>query len=401
MCLVLATALVGCERGSSGATPAKSGESNETSMAPLPVSAYRLNPGLEKWIDPATGYDTTREWKLEGGAWPIAIVMSPSQSPQAIVADREGLFDKALKEYGITPSIEKIELPPRTFHALQRSKWPFVYMPLAVFADYVRSNDNQGGAGGLQYVALAGSTAGGGYTLLTKDPSIKTVADLADKKVAQANANPVPGTLLAAAAKQAGLSVGDGKGQIHLVKSPTGNQLDEYEAGKYDALIALNITKAPLIARGSRPITDFSDVDYTPNYTILAVERSVLEEKPEVVKAFLEAHYKANKIAEKEWDDGLKKELRESWNDYFKTQKGPEAEQRIAPAQEAFDAMLGNMQPEQRIDPAFLADTFKFATERGLWEWNGTVDESKLSALQLYDEVLVGHDEPPQSAASK
>jgi hypothetical protein len=73
----------------------------------------------------------------------------------------------------------------------------------------------------------------------------------------------------------------------------------------------------------------------------------------------------------------------------------------MAPTQQAFDAMLGIVKPQQRIDPAFLADTFKFATASKLWEWNGIVDQSKLSALPLYDEVLADNGEPPQTAASK
>ena len=209
----------GCGTGTLWVDASEGGVSSEASAAALPDSAYYVDPALEKWVDPETGYDTTREWKLDGGAWPIAIVMSPSQ-----VLRRSSPTVTACSIRRSSPSASRLRsrrsLPPRTFHALQRSRWPFVYMPMAVFTDYVRSNDNQGGAGGLQYVALAGSTAGGGYTLLTKDPTIKTVADLAGKKVAQANSNPVPGTLLSAAAKKAGLSVGDGKGQINSFGAP-------------------------------------------------------------------------------------------------------------------------------------------------------------------------------------
>lgn len=367
----------------------------------LPDSAYHVDPDLEKWIDPETGYDTTREWALDGGSWPILMVMSPSQSPQMIVMERDGLLGDALAPHGITPTFERIDLPPRTFHALQRSKWPFVYMPLAVFTDYSRSHKNQGDAGGLQYVALAGSTAGGGYTLLSKDPDVKTVKDLAGKSVAQANQNPVPGTLLASAAEAVGLKIGDGPGDIKLVRTESGNQLDEYEAGKIDAVISLNIVKAPLLQRGSHAVTDFSDVDYTPNYTVLCVERSVLEEKPEVVKAFLEAHYEANKTAEREWDSGFKTELMESWNAYFTGQEGEVAKQRLVRDQAAFDLMLGNMYPEQRIDPKLLGDCWEFATANDLWGWDGAVDVKKLSALQHYDAVLRANGEKPQAAASK
>lgn len=362
----------------------------------LPDSAYHVDADLEPWVDPETGYDTTREWDLEGGAWPIALVMSPSQSPQLLVAERDGLLEKALGPLGIEPSVERIDLPPRTFHALQRSKWPFVYMPLAVFTDYCRTQENQGGAGGLQYVALAGSTAGGGYTLLTKDPAITSVADLAGKTVAQINSNPVPGTLLAAAAAEAGLSLGDAEGQIHLARGVGGEQLNDYEAGKTDAIISLNIVKGQLIAGGSMPVTDFADVKYTPNYTVLCVERSVLNERPEVVDAFLEMHYEADGIAVAEWETGLKALLMESWNGYFETQSAPSAAQRIVPTQDAFDAMLGDMYPEQRIDPEFLGDCFAFLTDNGLWGWDGVVDTARLSALERYDAVLASRGEESQ-----
>ena len=151
---------------------------------PLPSTAYYGKQGLPKWIDKESGYDTTRRWDLKGGKWPVMIVLSPSQSPQALYGFDNGVFQKKLGPLGINPELQKLDGPPRVFHALERSQWPFVYMPIAVFMDYVRSPQNQGGAGGLQYIALAGSTAGGGYTLVSKDPKIKSVADLKGKTVA-------------------------------------------------------------------------------------------------------------------------------------------------------------------------------------------------------------------------
>lgn len=391
-CVLGLSACGGAPSSDAGADDAE----EPAAAAALPDSAYYLDPDLEPWVDPETGYDTTREWELEGGAWPIALVMSPSQSPQLLVAERDGLLERALGPFGIQPVVERIDLPPRTFHALQRSKWPFVYMPLAVFTDYCRTQENQGGAGGLQYVALAGSTAGGGYTLLTKDPSITGVADLAGKTVAQINSNPVPGTLLAAAAAEVGLSLGEAEGQIHLARGVGGEQLNDYEAGKTDAIISLNIVKAQLIAAGSIPVTDFADVKYTPNYTVLCVERSVLEERPEVVDAFLKMHYEAHQTAAAEWDTGLKSLLMGSWNRYFESQAAPSAAQRIVPTQDAFDAMLGDMYPEQRIDPEFMGDCFAFLTDNGLWGWDGRVDTARLSALERYDAVLASHGEDSQ-----
>jgi len=361
-----------------------------------------VDPDLETWIDPETGYDTTREWTLDGETWPVCLIMSPSQSPQLLLGEEgNSVYTDALSPLGVTPQIEKIELPPRTFHALQRSKWPFVYMPYAVFTDYIRTNDNQGGAGGLQYVALAGSTAGGGYTLITKDPAIQSVADLKDKTVAGLESNPARIVLMEAAAKAAGLKLGDAEGDIHFSTGESADDLNDYLAGKYDALIVLSIVRDRFLRTGSRPLTDFTDVGYTPNYTILTVERSVLEERPEVVEAFLEAHYASQVLVDKEPPDKLRARLMESWNAYFRSQDTTVAPQRIAPDQATFDRMLGNMYPEERIDPNLLGDCLKYLDENDAWEWGGSVDSSRFLALDLYDAVLNEQGEEPQSAASK
>lgn len=404
LCAALAAAAM-VPAGCTGAeTPAKTPaeESSVTAQGnPLPDSAYYVDPALEEWIDPDTGYDTTRDWALEDEEWPVALIMSPSQSPQLLAGEAEGLFTKALEPLGIKPVIEKIELPPRTFHALQRSKWAFAYMPYAVFTDYCRTNDNQGGAGGLQYVALAGSTAGGGYTLITRDPEIQTVEDLAGKTVAGLENNPARIVLMEAAAKQAGLKLGDGEGDIRYSTGGSAEDMNAYLDGEFDALVVLSITKDRFLRMGSRAITDFTDVGYTPSYTILTVERSVLDERPEVVDAFLEAHYQGNVLAEQMTPLERNTMLMESWNGYFMSEETTVAAQRIMPNLESFELMLGNMKPEQRIDPDLLGDCFAYLDENDAWGWDGAVDWQRLLALDRYDAVLKSNGEEPQAAASR
>lgn len=387
-CAAALMALSGCGAGGSAA--------KRESVAALPDSAYYADSGLGEWIDPDTGYDTTREWTIDGDTWPVALIMSPSQSPQLLLGDSEGLYQDALRPYGITPVMEKIEIPARTFHALQRSKWAFVYMPYAVFTDYCRTNDNQGGAGGLQYVALAGSTQGGGYTLITQDPAIQSVADLAGKKVAGLESNPARIVLMRAAAEQAGLKLGQGEGEIGFSTGASADDVNDYLAGKCDALIVLSIVKDRFLRTGSRVVSDFTDVGYTPNYTILCVDRSVLDERPDVVDAFLEAHYQANLLAERMPADGLRQVLMDSWNGYFESQETTAAAQRIVPDLAAFETLLGNMGPEQRIDPALLDDCFAYLDDNEAWGWNGQVDRTRLLALERYNKILESHGEKSQ-----
>ena len=388
LCCLLALALPGCgsKAASRGTTDVATASANK---APLPASAYSTKSGLSKWIDPDSGYDTTRTWKLDGGTWPIMMVLSPSQSPQALWGMESGDFQKKLAAVGVTPELQRLDGPPRVFHALERAQWPIVYMPLAVFMDYVRSPQNQGGAGGLQYVLLAGSTAGGGYTLISKDPSIKTVADLKGKKVAFLNTNPVPGTLLTRAVENDGLKVGEGANDVHVFFGEAGKQMNAYMADKYDALVTLNIYKAALLKQGSHPVTDFADVGYTANYTVLVVERSVYEKRPDVVKALLEAHYQANAEADAAWKDGTAVDkLLASWNGFFENQNTKWSSQRPVPSATAYKAMLGNMQPELRLDRKLIEKCFKFNSVHGTWGWPGTVDPTKVVDYEPFNAVL-------------
>ncbi len=401
MCAALLSAVV-----ITGCTSATSDEGSDSSAGrdanALPDSAYELDPTLPTYVDPDTGYDTTRDWTLEDETWPVCLIMSPSQSPQLLLGEeKSGLYTKELAKVGVKPAIEKIEIPARTFHALQRSKWAFVYMPYAVFTDYCRTNDNQGGAGGLQYVALAGSTAGAGYTLITKDPEIQSVADLAGRTVAGLENNPARIVLMRAAAEQEGLKLGDGEGDIRFSTGASADDLNGYLDGKYDAVVVLSIVKDRFLRTGSHVVSDFTDVGYTPNYTILTVERSVLEERPDVVDAFLEAHYQGNKLAEQMPVAELDQVLMDSWNGYFRSQETTVAAQRIMPDLATFELMLGGMRPEQRIDAKLLGDCFAYLDETDGWQWGGSVDSSRLLALDRYDKVLKAHDEQPQAAATK
>jgi hypothetical protein len=319
----------------------------------------------------------------------VLLALSPSQAPQLLYGMENGDFAARLKPFGITPKVEKLDGPPRVFHALERSKWPFAYVPLAVFEDYVRSPKNQGDAGGLQYDAIAGSTAGGGYTLIAKDPAIKSLADLKGKTVAFQNTNPVPGTLLTRAAEKSGLTVGEGGGGIRIAFGPAGEQMNKYMRGEYDAMVTLNIYKAALLKQGSHAVTDFADTFDKPNYTILVVERSVLEKRPEVVRAFLEAHYEADVVAQPAWRSGDALDvLFDSWNGFFAGQNTKWSTQRPVKDKAAYKVMLGNMRPEIRLERDLVDGCFKFNTVQGTWGWPGTVDPSKVVDYRPFNEVL-------------
>lgn len=385
--------LTGCSKpeAAKSAEPSSAGGEGRSAAStdqPLPKDAYYLDSKLEKWIDPDTKYDTTRKWTLDGKDYPVLIIMSPAQSPQFLVGMRDGIFQKKLDPLGIKLSMDRIDGPPRTFHALERSKWPFVYAPLAVYMDYVRSTDNQGGAGGLQYVLLTGSTAGGGYTLMTKDPEINSIKDLRGKTVALINYNPVPGTFLTNAVEKAGMKVGDGKDKVKLVNGPDSDQMNKFTKGEYDAIVSLNIYVPQLMQMGAHKVTDFAkDTTYIPNYNVLMVERSVLEERPEVVKAFLEAHAEAQPIAAKQWDTKTVPLLYENWNDFFASEKTPYAKDRFAKDIASFKLMLGDMRAEDRLDEQLVRDCFGYIERNGTWGWKGTVDTDKIYDPSLYKEV--------------
>lgn len=398
--LVAALLVTGCTNGGGGAqtgTPPTTAASMtptpalQATTAPLPDSAYYVQPGLPSWVDTQTAFDTAKDWNLSGGTWPVAVFMNPAQAPQLLAGMKAGVFQSKLSPFGITPVVQPIDGPPRAFHALERSKWPFIYVTLTVFLNYSRTEHNEGGAGGLQYVALAASAAGGSQTLLARDSKIKTVADLKGKTIGVPMGSPVVGVLIEDAAAKAGLKVGSGPNDIHIDMRYKSNSdvLNGYAAGEYDAVVSMSVTKVQLINMGSHRVAGFPD---TPTVMVLAVERTVLEQKPDVVKAFLEAHYASEKLVVPAWNTTGIAMLLQNWNDYFKTQFAePQAPQRLVPTVAAYRTLLANVHPADLLSRDFLTMCFQFMSEYQLWEWPGVADTSKLVNYDLYNAVLKGH----------
>ena len=193
------------------------------------------------------------------------------------------------------------------------------------------------------------------------------------------------------------MAIGERPDDVHVSFGPAGKQMNEYEAGRYGAMVTLNIYKAALFKTGSHAVTDFADVGYKANYTILAVERSVLEKRPEVVRAFLEAHYAADTLVQPAWANGSAVGvLFRSWNSFFKGQNTHWSTQQPVPTQAAYEAMLGNMQPEIRLDRNLVTDNFNFNTVHRTWGWPGAVDVSRVVDYEPFDAVLKANGQPVQ-----
>lgn len=78
-------------------------------MPLLPDKAYYRNENLKPWIDPETGYDTAKKWSIDERTWPVMLVMSPSQAPQLIMGMKYGIFQDAMKPFGITLELSKLD----------------------------------------------------------------------------------------------------------------------------------------------------------------------------------------------------------------------------------------------------------------------------------------------------
>ena len=203
--------------------------------------------------------------------------------------------------------------------------------------------------------------------------------------------SPVVGVLIEEAAAKVGLKVGSGPGDIHIDMRYKSNSdvLNGYAAGEYDAVVSMSVTKVQLINMGSHRVAGFPD---TPTVMVLAVERTVLEQRPDVVKAFLEAHYASEKLVVPAWNTAGIAMLLQNWNDYFKTQFAePQAPQRLVPTVAAYRTMLANVHPEDLLSRDFLTKCFQFMGAYHLWDWPGVVDTSKLVNYDLYNAVLAEH----------
>ncbi len=136
------------------------------------------------------------------------------------------------------------------------------------------------------------------FTILVKDPAIKTVADLKGKKVAGPKGT-ILHQLLVAALKRDGLTIGD----VEFLGMGLPEGVAAMLNGSVDACLAAGPAVLRSAEQGARILTNGEGlVDAT---TVIAVRGALLREEPETVRRFLEVDSKSRAFMEKEREKAM------------------------------------------------------------------------------------------------
>lgn len=157
---------------------------------------------------------------------------------------------------------------------------------------------------------IAGTNIGGTVIVARSDKGINSLADLKGKTIAvPALAGFQDVVLRSVLLKQAGLeaSANADPNKIRIITSSTADQLTKLKEGSADAVITFEPWGTRILRDTSIPskvLVDWRQVWRDGHYpsSVLIVKKSLLEQRPDVVKRFLIAHVQADLFAETNGD---------------------------------------------------------------------------------------------------
>lgn len=220
---------------------------------------------------------------------------SGQSSPQALIDQEKNIFNEQLKALGKTVKLDGTRSLDNVWPKMDQAEWDFVYVPTGNFGTYVTKTSKFGGSD--KYVLLGGSLGVNGTNVIVVKPEIKSLKDLAGKKVGIANLRYWDEWQLNKVLSTVGLATTSMGGNVEVVWDDiVGKQLDNWANGQYDAIIIYSNDNIPLALEklsGSKVLQDMNDDGLfgktTPKYW-LAAKKELVNNNPELVKAFLKAH---------------------------------------------------------------------------------------------------------------
>lgn len=229
-----------------------------------------------------------------GNTITIGFISGGQSSPQALINQDTDIFNEQFKETGKTVKLEATRSLDNVWPKMDKDEWDFVYIPSGNFGTYVTKTSRFGGSE--KYVLLAGSINLNGNVLITK-PEIKSIKDLAGKKVGIANLRYWDEYQLNKLLSTEGLATKSMGGNVEVVWDDiVPKQLENWSQGQYDAIViysAENIPEALDRLKGSKILTDVNKEGLfgknAPKYW-LAAKKELVKNEPELVKKVLKAH---------------------------------------------------------------------------------------------------------------
>jgi len=290
---------------------------------------------------------------------------------QALVGLARGDFQDALGDEVELKTVT-FNAGPSVIEAIFARELDLSYIgPNPAVNGYVRSN-------GEALRIIAGATSGGASLIVRPEAGIRSAADLAGKKIATPQLGNTQDVALRAYLAEHGLDTVENGGDVQIVPTANPQILDLFRLGSIDAAWAPEPWTSRLIIEGNGELF-LDERDLWPNgdftTAMVIVSTSFLEQHPDLVRAWLEAHVDAT-----QWIEDNPEEARDLINEEI----GKITSQPL-PA-----AVLDSAWSRMRItyDPlsASLVQSAQSAYEAGFLEEEP--DLSGIYALGLLNEVL-------------
>jgi len=290
---------------------------------------------------------------------------------QALVGLARGDFQDALGDEVELKTVT-FNAGPSVIEAIFARELDLSYIgPNPAVNGYVRSN-------GEALRIIAGATSGGASLIVRPEAGIRSAADLAGKKIATPQLGNTQDVALRAYLAEHGLDTVENGGDVQIVPTANPQILDLFRLGSIDAAWVPEPWTSRLIIEGNGELF-LDERDLWPNgdftTAMVIVSTSFLEQHPDLVRAWLEAHVDAT-----QWIEDNPEEARDLINEEI----GKITSQPL-PA-----AVLDSAWSRMRItyDPlsASLVQSAQSAYEAGFLEEEP--DLSGIYALGLLNEVL-------------
>ncbi len=208
---------------------------------------------------------------------------------QALVGLARGDFQKALGDQ-VELETTTFNAGPSVIEAIFAGELDLSYIgPNPAINGYVRSN-------GEALRIVAGATSGGASLIVRPEAGIRSAADLAGKKVASPQLGNTQDVALRAYLVEHGLNTVENGGDVQIVPTANPEILDLFRLGEIDGAWVPEPWASRLIVEGKGELF-LDERDLWPNgdftTAMVIVSTPFLEQHPDLVKAWLQAHVDA------------------------------------------------------------------------------------------------------------
>lgn len=299
-----------------------------------------------------------------------------------LIADSEGKFADRFGKLGVKVSTKSFNAGPEVLQAILSGSLDISYIgPNPTVTAYIQSN----GAG---IRVIAGSTSGG--AALVVKPAITAVEQLRGARLATPQLGNTQDIALRYWLKQQGLTATeDGGGDVSILPQQNSAAVQAFSAGEIDGAWVPEPFATRLVNAGGKVLVDERELWPDGKFvtTNVIARTAFVEQHPDAVRAFVEAHLDA--LAEIESDPAAARAA-------VAGQIRKITEQEIAP--ELLEASWANL--EFGADP--LAATLKQSAEHaaavGLLPDKPSDGFAKLWDVEVLNEALAARDEPRVTA---